>query len=169
MNKSSYLSLLPAMVFVAMAFFACGGSGSDAQNSPDTESAAPAAPEAEAEVDEEALQASIERGEVVYTGVGICITCHQANGQGQEGLFPPLAKSDYLMADRVRSIRQILYGANGEMVVNGVTYNGAMPAMGLTLNDQQVADVLNYVMNSWGNENKDMITPAEVAEQREDS
>lgn len=143
-------------------FFACGGGGSEsAEGSEESREAA-----APAELSEE-LQASIQRGEAVYTGVGICVTCHQADGKGQENLFPPLAESDYLMGDRDRAILQILNGAVGEMVVNGVTYNGAMPAMGMTLSDEQVADVLNYVTNSWGNENTQMFTPEDVAAKRE--
>src|SRR5687768_10521933 len=65
------------------------------------------------------LKASVERGKEVYNNQ--CITCHMEKGEGIEGAFPPLAKSDYLMADKKRAIKQILEGASGEMVVNGVT------------------------------------------------
>jgi mono/diheme cytochrome c family protein len=107
------------------------------------------------------LKASIERGKEVYDIN--CTSCHMEKGEGLEGAFPPLAKSDYLMADKARSIKQILNGASGEMVVNGKTYNGEMPAMDLT--DEQVSDVLNYVRNSWGNKGA-AVTPAEVKAQR---
>src|SRR5688572_4823829 len=107
------------------------------------------------------LKASIERGKEVYDIN--CTSCHMEKGDGLEGAFPPLAKSDYLMADKARSIKQILNGASGEMVVNGKTYNGEMPAMDLT--DEQVSDVLNYVRNSWGNKGA-AVTPAEVKAQR---
>ncbi|HZI25535.1 MAG TPA: cytochrome c [Chryseolinea sp.] len=107
------------------------------------------------------LKASIERGKEVYDIN--CTSCHMEKGEGLEGAFPPLAKSDYLMADKARSIKQILNGASGEMVVNGKTYNGEMPAMDLT--DEQVSDVLNYVRNSWGNKGG-AVTPAEVKAQR---
>lgn len=107
------------------------------------------------------LKASIERGKEIYNTQ--CITCHMEKGEGIESVFPPLAKSDYLMADKARSIRQILEGASGEMVVNGKTYNGEMPAMDLT--DEQVSDVLNFVRNSWGNKGA-AVTPAEVKAQR---
>jgi len=107
------------------------------------------------------LKASIERGKEVYNAQ--CITCHMEKGEGIEGVFPPVAKSDYLMADKDRSIRQILQGASGEMTVNGKTYNGEMPAIDLT--DEQVSDVLNYVRNSWGNKGP-AVTPAEVKAQR---
>ena len=107
------------------------------------------------------LKASIERGKEVYNIH--CITCHMENGEGLEGAFPPVAKADYLMADKPRSIKQILKGATGEMTVNGKTYSGEMPAVDLT--DEQVSDVLNYVRNSWGNKGG-AVTPAEVKAQR---
>lgn len=107
------------------------------------------------------LKASIERGKEVYNTQ--CITCHMEKGEGIEGVFPPVAKSDYLMADKNRSIKQILEGASGEMTVNGKTYNGEMPAVDLT--DEQVSDVLNYVRNSWGNKGA-AVTPGEVKAQR---
>lgn len=103
------------------------------------------------------LKKSMERGKRIYGSY--CQTCHMQNGLGIEGVFPPLAKADYLMKDRKRSILQVLNGASGKMVVNGKTYNGQMPPQGL--NPKQVADVLNYVMNSWGNKAK-MVTVDEV-------
>ncbi|EAY28754.1 major anaerobically induced transmembrane protein [Microscilla marina ATCC 23134] len=103
------------------------------------------------------LKKSMERGKRIYGSY--CQTCHMQNGLGIEGVFPPLAKSDYLMADRQRSIHQILNGASGKMVVNGKTYNGNMPPQGLTA--KQTADVLNYIMNSWGNK-AEIVTVGEV-------
>ncbi len=93
------------------------------------------------------LKASIARGKEVYTAY--CISCHMENGGGIEGVHPPLAKSDYLMADKKRAILQVLYGINGEMKVNGKVYNGVMTSF--DLDDGQVSDVLNYSRNSWGN------------------
>jgi len=107
------------------------------------------------------LKASVERGKEIYNTQ--CITCHMEKGEGLEGAFPPVAKSDYLMADKNRSIRQILEGASGEMKVNGKVYNGEMPAIDLT--DEQVSDVLNYVRNSWGNKGG-AVTPSEVKAER---
>ena len=103
------------------------------------------------------LKASIARGREIYTVQ--CITCHMEAGEGLEGVYPPLAKSDYLMADKKRSILQILHGASGEMKVNGVTYNAEMLPIDLT--DEQVSDVLNYVRNSWGNKGE-AVKPEEV-------
>lgn len=93
------------------------------------------------------LQASIERGSDIY--VSNCITCHMENGEGIPSAFPPLAKSDYLLEKTDDAIKAILNGAAGEMVVNGVSYYGAMAAFDLS--DQEVADVMNYVRNNWGN------------------
>ncbi|MEZ4829624.1 MAG: cytochrome c [Bacteroidia bacterium] len=98
---------------------------------------------------------SKQRGKTVFENY--CIACHQANGEGIQGAFPPLAKSDYLMADPKRAARGIKYGLSGEIVVNGVKYNNYMAEMGLS--DQEIADVMNYILNSWGNKSKKMITP----------
>lgn len=94
------------------------------------------------------LAASVKRGEGVYTST--CLSCHQADGAGVPGVFPPLAKSDYLMSDPKRAIRTVLHGLEGEIAVNGESYNQQMPSQS-HLTDEQVADVLNYVRNNWGN------------------
>jgi nitrite reductase (NO-forming) len=97
---------------------------------------------------EDPLAESIKRGKNVYATA--CVACHQADGKGLENIFPPLAKSDYLMADKKRSIKQVLNGATDPMTVNGKKYT--TPMIGLSsLSDQEIADVLNYVRNSWGN------------------
>lgn len=105
------------------------------------------------------LQESIARGEEIYTD--FCMNCHMANGEGVANTFPPLAKSDYLLNNREASIRGIKYGQQGEITVNGVVYNGTMAPMGL--DDEEVADVMNFVNNSWGNSNKNIVTIEEVA------
>jgi nitrite reductase (NO-forming) len=103
------------------------------------------------------LEESIKLGEEIYQGY--CLACHMSEGEGLPGAFPPLAKSDYLMADKERSIRQVMHGSEGEMVVNGETYNGVMPPQ--QLSDEEIAHVLNFVRNSWGNEGE-VVTFAEV-------
>jgi mono/diheme cytochrome c family protein len=107
------------------------------------------------------LKASMARGQEVY--MAQCLSCHQSEGEGIEDVFPPLAKSDYLMADKKRSIHQVLHGLSGEIKVNGKIYNGEMSAFDLT--DQEVSDVLNYIRNSWGNKGV-AVTPEEVAAAR---
>lgn len=91
-----------------------------------------------------------EKGKEVYSKV--CIACHQANGQGIPGAFPPLAKSDFLNKDLNRAIGIVSKGFTGPITVNGAKFNGSMPNPNLT--KQQVADVLTYVYSSWGNSKK---------------
>ncbi|TYA84354.1 c-type cytochrome [Seonamhaeicola marinus] len=105
------------------------------------------------------LEESKKRGEEIY--LDFCVTCHMPNGEGTPNVFPPLAKSDYLFKNREASIRGIKFGQSGELTVNGITYNSAMAAMGLS--DDEVADVMNYITNSWGNKNDKLITEEEVA------
>ena len=105
------------------------------------------------------LKASMARGKELYAD--FCVTCHLPSGKGVEDTYPPLANSDYLMANREASIRGVKYGQRGEMVVNGVTYNNTMMPLGLE--DEEIADVMNYVYNSWGNKNEKMVTVDEVA------
>ena len=105
------------------------------------------------------LKASMARGKDIY--LDFCVTCHLPTGEGVENTFPPLANSDYLMNNREKSIRGVKYGQRGELVVNGVTYDNTMMPMGLT--DEEIADVMNYVYNSWGNKNDSMVTVEEVA------
>ena len=107
------------------------------------------------------LKASISRGKEVYNAQ--CVSCHQDQGEGIEDVYPPVAKSDYLMADKNRSIQQILNGVSGEMKVNGKIYNSDMPAF--PMSDEEVSDVLNYIRNSWGNKGA-AVLPAEVKAQR---
>jgi len=100
----------------------------------------------------------IEKGKGVF--LQTCFVCHQSNGEGIPGQIPPLAKSDYLMADKTRSIRAVLQGQSGEIVVNGKKYNGIMTPLNY-LTDQDIANVLTYVRNSFGNQG-DAVTPDEV-------
>jgi mono/diheme cytochrome c family protein len=108
------------------------------------------------------LKGSITRGKEVYTTY--CLSCHMEQGEGLENVYPPLAKSDYLMADKKRSIVQILKGVSGEIKVKGIAYNSEMP--GIDVSDQEVSDVLNYIRNSFGNKG-DAITPEQVKAARQ--
>ena len=104
------------------------------------------------------LEESMQRGSEIY--IDFCITCHLSKGEGVEHTFPPLAKSDYLIKNREASIRGVKYGQQGEIIINGVTYNSAMPSPGLE--DEEVADVMNYILNSWGNSADKMVSLKEV-------
>jgi len=92
-----------------------------------------------------------------------CLACHQANGEGIPHAFPPLAKSDFLNADHNRAINILLNGRSGPITVNGETYDSVMPA--IALNNEQISNVLTYVLNSFGN-NGGQVTPAQVGKQR---
>jgi nitrite reductase (NO-forming) len=92
-----------------------------------------------------------------------CLACHQSNGEGIPSAFPPLAKSDFLNADHDRAIGILLHGRSGPITVNGKTFDSVMPA--IALNNQQIANVLTYVLNSFGN-NGGQVTPAQVDTQR---
>jgi nitrite reductase (NO-forming) len=105
----------------------------------------------------------IEKGKLVF--MQTCAVCHQTNGQGLPQVFPPLAGSDFLMADKARSVRIVLRGLSGPIVVNGAQYDSVMPPI-VQLTDEQVAHVLTYVRNSWGNSGE-AISPDEVRLERE--
>lgn len=93
-----------------------------------------------------------------------CFACHQANGQGLPGIFPPLVKSDFLFEKTDLAIRGVIKGNQGEMIVNGNKFNQVMPPQ--NLNDDQIASVLTFVMNSWGNSHE-AITPEQVKKVRD--
>ena len=105
------------------------------------------------------LQKSMARGKEVYTD--FCIQCHLATGKGNGTTFPPLDGSDWLKKKRTESIHAVKYGQKGEILVNQKKFNGVMPPMGLS--DEEIADVMNYVLNSWSNKTKKMVTAKEVA------
>ncbi|PKV50139.1 mono/diheme cytochrome c family protein [Aquimarina sp. MAR_2010_214] len=105
------------------------------------------------------LLESIARGKEVYTD--FCMQCHLPDGKGSPNVYPPLAGSDWLVNKRKESIYSIKYGLNGPIKVNGKTYNNTMTSLGLE--DEEIADVMNYIMNSWSNTQKKMVTIDEVA------
>lgn len=79
----------------------------------------------------------------------ICAACHQPTGLGRPNVFPPLASSDFLNADKSRAIGIVIHGRQGEVIVNGQKFNSSMPSFPLT--DEDIADVLTFVYNSFGN------------------
>lgn len=105
------------------------------------------------------LKESISRGAGVYNN--FCASCHLSGGQGIEGVFPPLNKSNWLTDKREATIHAVKFGLNGPIEVNGVDYDNLMPQLGLT--DQETADVLNYVFHSWENSIKQPVTVEEVS------
>jgi mono/diheme cytochrome c family protein len=99
----------------------------------------------------------IELGQRLFAS--ICSACHQPTGQGRPNVFPPLAGSDFLNADKNRAIQIVIHGRQGEVVVNGLTFNNSMPSF--PLSDQDIANVLTFVYNSFGNSGLE-VTPEEV-------
>ncbi|WP_445735344.1 copper-containing nitrite reductase [Mariniflexile sp.] len=106
---------------------------------------------------DKSLAEKIDSGKKIY--MQTCFACHQAEGQGIPNAFPPLAKSDYLNADVNRAIGIVIKGKTGEITVNGQKYNSVMT--GQTLSNSEIADVLTFVYNSWGN-NKTNVTKSQV-------
>lgn len=94
-----------------------------------------------------------------------CMSCHQMNGRGVSGVFPPLAGADWVTGDKGRLIRIVLHGLTGEIDVEGETYSGAMPPWQSFLDDEQTAALLTYIRSSWGNEASE-VTAAEVSKVR---
>ena len=118
------------LILVILVFAACGGESGE-------------------EVDPQiAIDEKYAAGKAVYDKS--CISCHQSDGLGMEGVFPPLAGSDYLLQDKSRAAKQVMFGLKGEVTVNGEVYDGIMPPQ--ELSSEEVRDVLNYVLNSWGND-----------------
>ncbi|WMJ73635.1 copper-containing nitrite reductase [Cytophagaceae bacterium ABcell3] len=99
----------------------------------------------------------MELGRKVYASN--CQACHQSEGQGIKGAFPPLAKSDYLNADIDRAIGVIAHGLEGQIKVNGEIYNSTMPA--IKISDEEIANVMTYILNNWDNKGGE-VTPERV-------
>ena len=116
---------------------------------------------AESDIPAKSMEEMLKFGKDTY--MQTCFACHQAEGQGIPNAFPPLAKSDYLNADVNRSIDIILNGKTGEITVNGDKYNSVMTRQNLS--DDDIANVLTYVYNSWGNSKKE-VTPEMVKSRR---
>ena len=102
---------------------------------------------------------SIKAGSEIYQD--FCLQCHLSNGIGVSGVFPPLKASDYLLKNTNLSIAGIKYGLRGKIIVNNEEYDGIMLRQGL--DDEEVADVMNYILNEWGNKTSAFITPNQVS------
>ncbi len=101
---------------------------------------------------------SMKRGQAVYSRT--CIACHQPTGMGLPPVFPPLAGSEWIAKDASIAVRNIVNGMQGPVTVKGVTYNSMMPPVA-GLSDKDIADVVTYVNNSFGNTGA-IVTEAEV-------
>lgn len=94
-----------------------------------------------------------------------CVSCHQADGEGVAGQYPPLAGSEWVLEHEQRLKRILLHGLEGPIQVRGRTYNGAMPAFA-QLKDEQIAAVLTYIRQAWGND-AGPISPEAIAATRQ--
>lgn len=99
------------------------------------------------------LEDSLSDGEEVYTD--FCVQCHMSNGEGVPNAFPPLAKSDFLN-NIDKSIHALKYGLSGPIIVNGKPYNAVMATQGL--DNEEIADVMNYILRNWGNTTDTVVT-----------
>jgi len=104
------------------------------------------------------LLASLDRGKLVYTQQ--CLTCHQADAGGVPNMTPPLIKTKWVLGDKTTLVQVVLKGMTGNIDVDGDRYHNVM-APHSELSDQQIADVLTYVRNNFGNKAR-AVTAAEV-------
>lgn len=138
------LGMLLAIPLVGLSLAACGQSDTTVHKG---------------EVASASADALMAEGKAVYEAN--CAACHQANGEGLKGAFPPLAASDYLQKDRKEVLSAALFGLSGPITVNGQQYNSVMPSQG-HLTDEELAAAMTYVFGSWGN-NLSAVSVEEVA------
>src|SRR5579864_8936194 len=123
-----------------------------------------------AQAEEFDLKASIERGKGVY--MQTCITCHQPTGLGLPGVFPPLAGTESTGGEARRMIAMTLKGVNPPLKVKEMTYAVPMPPLPtqfpILVDDNKLADVINFVRNSFGNKDEKGVTPAMIDEVRKE-
>jgi nitrite reductase (NO-forming) len=146
--------VLISLFTITIMVSSCGGSQQPAEQK-EAAAVQPTGPYADLPAE---IQAMMPRGEELYKTK--CVACHQANGQGLENVFPPLANADYLLADKVRAVAQTLNGSKVDMVVNGKKYNQEMLPQVDTKED--AVAVINYVLNNFGNKGG-YVTMADVA------
>ncbi len=176
------LSLSASLSVCASLFLmGCGGESTPApapDATPEAAPEAPPAPEAAPEVpevdwatldDAGKKKHLMALGKVIYETGGkgglACVTCHQADGKGTPGAFPPLVGQKEHMGDCAKHAGIVLNGLTGEIVVDGVKYNGVMVPMKDLLDDLSIAAVMTFERNSWGNDYGDCM-PETVAEVR---
>jgi len=106
------------------------------------------------------IKASIERGQKVFAAT--CLACHQADGLGVQRMNPPLVKTKWVLGDKKALAKIVLNGLKGgEIIIDGDDFHNPMPPQSGQLTDQQIADALTYVRNSFGNK-ASAVTVADV-------
>lgn len=158
MNRFSKLTLIGLAAALALA--ACSkGEQSSTTTTTESSPGAMSASSPAAEASPAANGVAANDGSKVYQTN--CSSCHQANGQGVPGTFPPLAKNSTVTGDPAKVVHIVKYGLNGKLVVNGTTYSGMMPAWGPQLSDADIASAVTYIRSSWGN-SASAVTAAQV-------
>ena len=114
-------------------------------------------------VAQDGVKASIERCKKVYENT--CLACHQVNGGGVPGMNPPLKKTKWVLGDKKTLVGIVLNGLDKEIEVNDETYSNTMPSFAM-LSDKEIADVLTFVRNSFGNK-ASQVTEADVKKLRD--
>lgn len=142
-------------LLLVVLFSACGGRNQNSQQQTETQTIAP-------ETTVKSSEMANHPGKKVYDSV--CLACHMADGSGVPGMHPPLIETEWVNGDKERLIEITLNGMSGKIEVNGETYNSIMPPHS-HLSDKQIADVLTYVRQSFGN-NASEITVEEVQKVR---
>lgn len=162
--KTRHSMLLATAMMISIT--ACGQDPAQSTTQTVAQTAAPAVDPAlavhAAEAASRSLEERLAKGQELYQAH--CSACHQANGQGLKGAFPPLAAADYLAQGPAAAVNAVINGLSGPITVNGVEYNAVMPALSY-LSDSDVADVVTFVMNSWDNPGGE-VSAAEVAAAR---
>jgi nitrite reductase (NO-forming) len=152
MKKYTILAMITASA--AVLFTSCGGGGST-----ETSQATKEEVKQDVKPDASGLAAQLAQGEKIYKEK--CIVCHQADAKGVAGAFPPLAGSDYLLADPKRGIAQTLNGSHEVMVINGLSYNAPMVPQVQTKED--AVAVINYVLKTFNGYTDDKLLTMEDA------
>jgi len=146
MKKLNFVLAIVVMGF-APVMYSCSSGPEQKTQKPETIIQKDGAATEAAPANNNEIAAQMARGEQIYKEK--CIICHQADGKGLPGAFPPLAKSDYLQADKVRAVAQTLNGSNEPITVNGQVFNAPMPPQVNTKED--AVAIINYVLNNFGN------------------
>ena len=160
MRKTVPVIITAAALLISAA--ACSGgkssNSSTTTTTTTTTNASPgASPVASAAATTGAMSNAASSGAMASAGNGAkifstnCASCHQANGKGQPGVFPPLAGNPVVTGSPTTVIHIVKNGLSGKVVVNGTSYNGQMPAWKGTLSDSDIASVITYIRSSWGN------------------
>lgn len=154
-------SLIIVSVFI-VSIISCNSGSSNTNQSSEKESQKLAVNETEKE-SATSGQEFMESGKKVYDRV--CLVCHQTDGSGVPNMYPPIIESDYIMGNTDSLIHIILDGMKGPVIVKGEEYNSIMPPQKGVLDDQEVADLINYLRNSFDNSGE-FVKPEDVEAMR---